>query len=46
MLGIGGTGDRPPDKRPAFQEISGGSDGPGLMVWRSIDGAVVWVPLP
>jgi hypothetical protein len=46
MIGIEGTGDRPADKRPVFQEFNGGSDGPGLMVWRPSDGAVIWVPLP
>jgi hypothetical protein len=46
MIGIEGTGERPPEKRPVFQEFNGGSDGPGLMVWRPFDGAVLWIPLP
>jgi hypothetical protein len=46
VIGIEGTGDRPPEKRPVFQEFNGGGDGPGLMVWRPFDDAVLWIPLP
>jgi len=46
MIGFEGTGDRPPEKHPVFQEFNGGRDGPGLMVWRPFDGAVIWIPLP
>jgi hypothetical protein len=46
MIAIEGTDDRPPEKRPVFQEFNGGRDGPGLMVWRPSDGAVIWIPLP
>jgi hypothetical protein len=46
MIGIEGTGDRPPERRRVFQEFCGGIDGPGLMIWRPFDGAVLWVPLP
>jgi hypothetical protein len=46
VIAIEGTGDRPPEKRPVLQEFNGGTDGPGLMVWRPFDGAVLWIPLP
>jgi hypothetical protein len=46
MIAIEGTDDRPPEKRPVLQEFNGGREGPGLMVWRPFDGAVLWIPLP
>ena len=46
MIAIEGTGDRPANQRPVFQEFNGGRDGPGLMVWRPFDGAVLWIPFP
>lgn len=46
LLGIEGTQNLPAARRPALQMFAGGGDGPGVMLYRPKDGAVLWVPLP